>query len=370
MNSRTGVDQLSQLRAGLEPLIEELLPGSRILTVEPLGPDTAKTGVAKAEGYTRPLCVSVQGPDGRERVFVFRMAAPNEFGHDRRADRAEAMLLAYDTFPLIPRQVQAIDIGFIRRDGRLQSLRSSGEFYLLTGFANGQLYSEDLRRIAREGAAEALDLERCKALARYAAGLHASKQADHRLYRRAIRDLLGHGEGIFGIIDSYPDDAPGAPPARLQAIEARCLDWRWRLRAFERRVCRTHGDFHPFNVVFGAGVDFSVLDASRGCVGDPADDVSAMAINYIFFALDKRHAWKLAFQRLWRQFWQTYLEQSGDSDLPKVVAPFFAWRALVIANPRFYPGLGGMERDALLRFAEKALDRGHFDLELAEVPFA
>src|SRR5438034_763714 len=57
-------------------------------------------------------------------------------------------------------------------------------------------------------------------------------------YRRAIRDLLGHGEGIFGIIDAYPSDVPAASPDRLACIEAHCLDWRWRLKGKVERLTR------------------------------------------------------------------------------------------------------------------------------------
>jgi hypothetical protein len=40
-------------------------------------------------------------------------------------------------------------------------------------------------------------------------------------------------------------------------------------------------------VLFREGVDFTVLDRSRGEWGEPADDVTAMTINYIFYSLQK-----------------------------------------------------------------------------------
>ena len=99
-------------------------------------------------------------------------------------------------------------------------------------------------------------------------------------WRRAVRDLLGHGEGIFGIVDGYPDGVPGAPPERLEALERAALAWRWRLRGRAGRLRRTHGDFHPFNVIFAEGTRFTLLDASRGGLGDPADDLVALTVNY------------------------------------------------------------------------------------------
>ena len=142
--------------------------------------------------------------------------------------------------------------------------------------------------------------------------------------------------------------------------------------AADRKVLRrlpdagTHGDFHPFNVVFGDGLELTTLDASRGCRGDPADDVTAMAINYLFFAVDSPGAWSGGLRQLWYRFWQGYLEQTGDRELLSVAAPFLAWRALVVCNPRFYPNLSERGRAALLGLALRALAAPRFDVEAAE----
>jgi hypothetical protein len=104
----------------------------------------------KAAGYGLPLRVRVVGPDLVEQSLVLRTASANDFGHDRRSDRALGMLLAYDTFPRIPRHIQALDVGAVLEDGRLVSLRDAKEHYLLTTYAPGVPYAEDLRRIARQ----------------------------------------------------------------------------------------------------------------------------------------------------------------------------------------------------------------------------
>lgn len=353
---------------GLAALVASLLPGARLVSVAPLAPDTGRDETEKVEGYGRPLRVTVREEGGRVRALVFRTATANEFGHDRRADRADAMLLAADLFNTVPAHVRALDVGAIASDGRLVSLSGTGEFYLLTDFAEGTMYSDDLRRIAAEGAATPLDLARCEALARYLVALHRDRPApDAVAWRRAVRDLLGHGEGIFGIVDGYPRDVPGAPAARLRAIEERCLAWRWRLRDREERLARTHGDFHPFNIVFrppaGAedGTGFTLLDASRGGRGDPADDVVALTVNYVFFALERRAAWPRGLGRLWRRFLDVYLGAGGDGGVLGAAPPFLAWRGLVLGCPRFYPHLAAEGRDALLGLVERALDAGALD---------
>lgn len=363
---------------GLAALADRLFPGSVVLRAERLRPDAAAgADEEKALGYGEPLKVTVRGPDGRTHHLVFRTQAANEYGHDRRADRVEAAVLAFDVFPDIPGHVRALDVGLVGADGRLVSLRGAGEPYLVTGWAEGTLYAEDLRRVAREGTARPRDLARCEALADWLAALHARKLDDPVAWRRAVRDLLGHGEGIFGIVDGYPPDTPAAPPARLRAIEERCLAWRWRLRDRTRRLSRTHGDFHPFNVVFApaapgaaAATDFTPLDASRGGKGDPADDLTAMSVNYVFFAAEHRAAWARGLGPLWRAFWGRWLAATGDREALEVAPPFLAWRALVVSSPRFYPHLGAPARDLLLGLAERALDAGRLDLDLPDALLA
>jgi prepilin-type processing-associated H-X9-DG protein len=356
---------------GLERLLDQLFPGAAIVSVEPLGADRETDDeTLKAGGYGVPVKIRLRASGGDEQEIVWHTAAANEFGHDRRSDRAQELLLAFDTFDRIPGHVRALDVGAVLRDGQLASLRGAGEFYLLTSYAPGTPYAEDLRRVALEGTATALDVGRCDALASYLAALHTTSTASGG-YTRAVRDLVGHGEGIFGIVDAYPPDVEGAPPERLRQIERRAVEWRWRLRGREGRLARIHGDFHPFNVLFADGsTEVSVLDASRGCAGDPADDVTCMALNYVFFALPHPTSWRAGLGSLWRRFWRIYLGKRPDGELLEVAPPFLAWRALVMCCPRFYPDLDGESRGRLLSFAERALAAERLDPDWAEELFA
>lgn len=346
---------------GLVDIVAGLVPGARLLSVEPLAPDTGAGATGKAAGYGEPLRVRLRDAGGEERQLVFRTAGCNEFGHDRRADRWEETLLAFDTFGTIPGHVRALDVGAVLPGGRLVSLREAGEAWLLTTWAEGTLYADDLRRVAASGEAAPLDRERCRALAVWAARLHREKLQDPVAWRRALRDLCGHGEGIAGVADAYPDGVPGAPRARVERLERACQEWRFRLRPREERLSRTHGDFHPFNVVFGEGTGFALLDASRGGRGDPADDVAAMAVNYLFFAAGRPEAWPRGLGPLWDEFFAAYLGGGGDPGALDALAPFLAWRALVVCCPRFYPRLGAPERDRILGIAERALAAPRFD---------
>ncbi len=359
------------LDALVRRVIARALPGAEVTSLELLGPDDRTEGAtAKGGGYGVPVRARVV-EGGRARSVVFHTASANAFGHDRRADRAAEMVLAYDTFGLVPRHTAALDVGAVSPEGPV-SLRDAGEFYLLTTWAEGEMYADRLRRAAERGAALPGDLDDARGLGRYLARLHAARPDgdDHpSRYRRVVRDLVGSGEGIYGLVDGYPDGTPEAPAARLRDLEQRCAAYRWTLRAYEHRLARVHGDFHPFNLVLDVDGALTVLDTSRGSEGDPADDVACLAVNFPFFALEHPGTWG-AFRALLHAFVDAYREGRDDDDLWRVAPPWFAWRALVVCNPRFYPTLRPATRDRMLTLAARCLDAGRLDPARFDEAFA
>lgn len=321
--------------------------------------DDGQAQPLKTYGYGRPILVTYRIA-GDTRRAVLRTAAPNPFGHERRADRAASLLLSYDTFNDLPRHVRALDVGVLRSGSRPVSLRDGGEFFLLTDYAAGELYARDLERLRDTGVLTDVDVRRARRLAEYLAEIHAVKNDDPVLYRRRIRDLIGAGDGIMGLTDSYPPDFPLVDADWLERIEQACVSWRWRLNRKTHRLAQVHGDFHPFNVLFREDVDFRLLDRSRGAWGEPGDDVSCMAINYLFFSLLRSETLAPPFQQLWDVFWNTYLDRTGDGEVLTVVAPFFAWRGLVVASPMWY-NIPDAVRMHLFRFIENVLQEAEFE---------
>jgi hypothetical protein len=311
----------------------------------------------KGYGYGIPLRVDyVHG--GKPCRAVVETVRPGPFGHEHMADRAQSLLWAHGAFGRLPRHVASLDVGAVRSSGELVPLGAAEELFMLAEFVEGAEYADDLLRLRAGGPLTPLDEKRADALCDYLVEIHGVAGPDPGLYARRIRELIGHGECIFGVDDSYEDHAFAAV---LREIEHQCIDWRWKVKRRSWRLRQVHGDFHPWNILFREGADFSVLDRSRGEWGDAADDVACLTLNYLFFSLQRSGRLEGAFEALWRRFWERYLERTRDAELLEVVGVFFAFRALVMANPVWYPALGAEVRGKLFRFMRNVLDAERFD---------
>ncbi len=347
-------------REELQRYIEAILDRRvRLLDVAPLA-TSGPGGDLKAFGYGAPLRVDCH-VDGAPRSFVLAQLRPEQgFGHDYPADRAWNALWGHGAYNGFPRHVRSYDVGFCRGSGELVSAGDAVEFFQLVELAEGEPYWLDLDRLRTEPATSR-DLARVEALARFLAGVHAERLDAPWLYYRRVRELVGHGECLMGILDSYPHPYPLLPPEACEGLERAAVSWRWRLREMTHRLSRVHGDFHPWNLLFRGGTEFSVLDRSRGEWGEPADDLAALAVNYLFFGLLKGPGVAEPFRGFFHRFFDTYLSATGDKEVFDTLPPFFGFRALVLAHPRWYPKIPEATRVRLLRFAKFMAELAPFD---------
>lgn len=314
----------------------------------------------KKFGYGRPFLVLCNVGEKREK-FVFHRIRPNAFGREREDDRAAAVWLDYQSFNNLPQHVPAVDMVAVRNGGVLSSLEDARELVLVTAFKHGTPYAHDLARIRDEGDLSPLDRRRVEKLASYLSQIHQLRLDEPMLWVRRLRDLIGHGEGVMGLTDSYTNNGTGPGDRDLRSIEEAANAWRWRLKDVSGRLCQVHGDFHPFNIVFEREDMFWVLDRSRGPWGEAADDVSCMAVNFLFFSLQRYGRLDGPFKEMHDLFWRKYFTLRPDDGLPYVVQPWFAWRCLVLASPVWYPDISGDVRDTLFRFIRKVLKLKRFD---------
>jgi hypothetical protein len=316
----------------------------------------------KGFGYGVPYVIEFSVDDEPKRVVLETMR-PEGFGHDHVSDRAAILLWQHSVFNKLPRHVRSVDVGAFSRDGKeLKSLGNHGEFFIVTELVEGKLYRFDLDRFKETGRLSELDERRCLALSDYLVEIHRVKREAPWLYIRRARELVGHGECIMGLLDSYPLAVSFVRESDLIEIEQECVVWRWKLKRKAHRLSQVHGDFHPWNIMFREGTDFTVLDRSRGEWGEAADDVTAITINYVFYSLQKYGELAGVFERLWRLFWENYLRKTGDREILEVVQPFYAWRGLVVASPVWYPSLSMDVRVKLFNFIGNVLRCEKFDL--------
>ncbi|TAN43994.1 MAG: aminoglycoside phosphotransferase family protein [Nitrospirae bacterium] len=296
-----------------------------------------------------------------EKSYVVKGLFPEGLGHDYPSDRASVFLLDMEDYAKLPCHVKAVDVLAEMPDGTVKSIGGGKEYYLLMERCEGTDYFNDLKAMVSKSRLDENDKAKIRSMAKYLAEIHSVKKDSRTLYWRKIRDIIGHGECLMGVFDTYPDGTISYD--RMAVIEKLCIDWRAHLKPNTGRLSQIHGDFHPGNIWFQSDTKFILLDRSRGAWGDPADDITALSMNYIFFSLreygDLRGACKEGFE----MFFDEYVRLSGDSGIFEVLAPFYAFRGAVVANPVFYNDVPGAVRDKIFNFVTKVLKTDRFDAQ-------
>jgi len=295
--------------------------------------------------------------------YVIKDLIPEGLGHDYPSDRAAVFLLDLDEYRNLPKHVKAIDVLAEKEDGSVISIGGGKEYYLLMERGKGRDYFHDLNEFSRKNRLETSDIKKIESMTSYLAEIHSVKKDSRTLYWRKIRDTIGHGECLMGVLDTYPDGVISY--GEMAEIEKKSVEWRAGLKPQYKRLRQIHGDFHPGNIWFQSNSDFILLDRSRGPWGEPADDVTALTINFIFFSVKHHGEVKGPYLEGLKLFFDDYVRQTGDSEIYSVVQLFYAFRGVVVANPVFYPELTPEQRKLLFRFIHNVLDSERFEPERA-----
>jgi len=315
----------------------------------------------KISGYGVPFLLDVDVAGIRDQI-VLHTLIPTTTGEGRRSDRAQKIIQGYDTFNKMDHHVMALDMGAFQITGAPISLRNAQEFFLITRYMPGRLFAEDLKNLLSGSQLIPEDRHRVLSLSQYLSEIHAVKYDSPSLYHRTICNLLRQDEGIMSLIDSYPADMEFITPSQFQSIEQRLIDWRWRLKSGSYRLSQVHGAFHPWNILFQQDNEFTLLNRNRGEWGEPADDISALSMSFIYFSLHHHGTLRGVFRVLFDMFWDSYLQDTQDIELNRIIQPFYVRRALMMAHPVWHPALTTKTRLKLFTFIENILNEDWFDL--------
>jgi hypothetical protein len=336
-------------------------PKVRLLEFKRLGAGVHGTG----------FLIDAETTSGRK-SYVLKDLSPEGLGHDNPSDRASVFLLALDNYNTLPKHVRAVDVAALHEDGSLNSIGGGKDYFLLMEKAEGINYFDDLSELSIKKHLDDRDIRKIKLMSSYLAEIHSSRKDSKTLYWRKLRDTIGHGECLMGVFDTYPDGT--LMYEDMAIIIKKSVDWIAKLKPLYRRLSQVHGDFHPGNIWFtppstplnkggDGGVNFVLLDRSRGAWGDPADDVTALTINYIFFSIKHHGDIRGPYSEGLNLFFKEYIKLTRDTKLTSVVAPFFAFRGAVVANPIFYPELNSGQRNLIFKFVNNVLDAHMFEYE-------
>lgn len=265
----------------------------------------------------------------------------------------------------IPDHIDSFDVSGYTKDNKLVSLGDVNEFFQIVEVAHGTAHSADFQRIKDSGKLAGDDLEKTRILSDYLVKLHGEKfkgspEETRSIRRRHSRDALGHGEMMIGVVDTYPDDFKFISKRELTEFICSAAKFREEIKDVPFVPCRMHGDFHPANIMFN-GNKLTVLDCSRELYGDPADDLTTLAINYIWFAVMQSGSFSGPFAEMFDVFWNSYMKKTKDELIQRTAGIYFAFRGVVVAHPVFYSAQTDEVRRTMIRFVSNVLSDGRFD---------
>ena len=301
----------------------------------------------------------------KAKTLILRTQRPVGFSHEYAADRARVFLLQHSLSKLVPKHMPSLDVGGYTPQGEMVSIGKCKEFFQIVEMATGQEYMKDLELIKQRGKLTPVDRRKALLLSDYLVALHKKRFRGERelarsIHRRHTRDAVGHGEMLMGVLDTYPDKVGWISKKELVDLVDLAVKFRERVKDRHNRLRRMHGDFHPGNIVFKNNRDFVVLDASRELWGEPADDLTTLAINYIWFAVQHKGNFSGPFAELFHLFFDNYLRKTRDRGILEIVGLFFAFRGAVVIHPIFYPSQANSVRKKMFNFIKNTLGERFF----------
>jgi len=305
--------------------------------------------------------------NNKDNTLILKSLFTQNLGMDYYSDRAASLIDAHANYNSMEHHVKSEDVIAYNEDTSLTSIGKAREFYLVMEEAKGKSLFSDFDEIKKTNQLSEQTKNKIKIISDFLVKLHANKHTSTPLYRRKMRDTIGSGGSLMGLLDMHPEQAFSQFKKEWLEIVMRSINFWGLSRNLSKRLCETHADYHPGNLWFD-NEKFTILDRARGRYGEPADDITAFIVNPILYAVITSKKFTGPFKEIFDIFWNNYFRQTKDREMRKVIAPYLAFRVAVVTNPLFYndESLGGKEsandvRKQLITLALNALKDKEFD---------
>lgn len=178
-------------------------------------------------------------------------------------------------------------------------------------------------------------------------------------YWRHSQDFIG-SEVLMDILDVWPQDKLLSLKDRAFFVEQLYI-LREQTRDLYKRCVMIHSDLHPDNIRVHADLSISILDSARTIWGEPADDLTCMLANFLFFGM-KFPKSRAEYQKAYDFMLQRYLAKNGSSELEQAARIYMPIRLLILAHPLFFSDDSPKLKKQVIKLAKEIISNRKFTL--------
>lgn len=313
-------------------------------------------------------------PEINENIVLKFILGDGGWGHEYISDRLNLLSFQHIYGSNLSNSLNSYGIGIINSDDEIIFFDDVEEVFqvidcfpkeslLLTHYLSKSFNSSNEKRIYKIIEDSATWLAKL-----HSTPIKINLSLSKDLYKRHIRNLVGHGEMVLGVLDQFPEpnDNKFVNEKQLVKIEKLFIDWRYRLKYNSSRIKRIHGDFHSNNILVIPNEKLIFLDFSREAYGESADDVSCFIGFIIYISFLEHQSLIEPYLDLIKIFLSNYENSTLDSNLKSIIPPFLAYRLLAKCNPRLYKSLSDEIRKKIIDVTIRLLNEKQFEVNFLQ----
>ncbi|MFS8131021.1 MAG: phosphotransferase [Candidatus Dojkabacteria bacterium] len=303
---------------------------------------------------------------GVETKIVCRQLRGIGLSRDYLADNVGYLLLQHQISQIHPTHINSIDVVCYGEEVRTVSIDGIENVFQVMEFAEGKSYIEFISKISKEETLSKQQKEIIENISSYMARIHEIKPMQlsdeifKHYYWRHSQDYIG-SEVFMDIMDVWDNDKLLDAQGKTEMM-TNLFRIRESLRSEYKRCSMIHSDLHPDNIRVQEDLTIRPLDSARAMWGEPADDLTSMLANFIYFGLKNDGSLKGSYLEAYNLMLNKYIELTQDKDISKHAQLYLPVRLLILAHPDFFSSDTLELKNMLINFAKKILNDSHFDL--------